>query len=405
MKPCYRLALASALALFISACSQPVDLSAPELEPQYGTANYDRANHVASNSSGFLYTLGSAVNSESPGDISYATSVLTRFDRSGKMIWSRNTDNVCEDNFRDYCGVKLFGLGVDDPGNSYTFTGTYRDEDYALITTASLRKYDAAGTLLWQRSVYGGNASDKSAMTTTPTGESYVAFTAYEYEAGYESATRVLRKYGPSGKLLWQVPLSITIPSDVAVSSSGNVYVAGADGLAKYSARGAHIWTRALKFESCCSGGPSLAISSANTIYLQGTMIDEKMASAFGTLFKYDAAGRQLWQRRGAKEDLFHHVSADSSGNAYVSGSVTKSTTSYDGDYLVRKYTPAGSVAWTSTVRLPDTWEIALGVTAYSSNEIYAVGTTDGKVNGKNFGNSDAFLLRLDGQGKRVWSR
>lgn len=50
---------ASALALFISACSQPADIQAPTLEPQFGTANDDRATFVAVNSAHtHVYTAG-----------------------------------------------------------------------------------------------------------------------------------------------------------------------------------------------------------------------------------------------------------------------------------------------------------------------------------------------------------
>lgn len=65
----------------------------------------------------------------------------------------------------------------------------------------------------------------------------------------------------------------------------------------------------------------------------------------------------------------------------------------------MRKYTPAGRAAWTSTAELNVTNK------RVNAGEIYAAGVTDGKVNGKNFGNDDASSLRLDSQGKRVWSR
>jgi len=74
-------------------------------------------------------------------------------------------------------------------------------------------------------------------------------------------------------------------------------------------------------------------------------------------------------------------------------------------DLFARKYTPSGSVAWTYQAHLPRTYETAYGVSARSREEVYVSGATDGKVNGENYGGEDAFLLRLDGQGRKVWSR
>jgi hypothetical protein len=91
-------------------------------------------------------------------------------------------------------------------------------------------------------------------------------------------------------------------------------------------------------------------------------------------------------------------ISADTSDNVYLAGSS-------NADLLVRKYTAAGTLSWSYQPRLAGTTENALNVVARTTGELYAVGTTDSKVNGTNKGDYDAFLFRLNGQGGKVWSR
>jgi len=46
------------LTLFISSCTQPEDLAAPALEPQFGTRGYDSVEDVAYSKAGYLYAVG-----------------------------------------------------------------------------------------------------------------------------------------------------------------------------------------------------------------------------------------------------------------------------------------------------------------------------------------------------------
>lgn len=130
-------------------------------------------------------------------------------------------------------------------------------------------------------------------------------------------------------------------------------------------------------------------------------------------LYRYDEGGALMWGR--TIPPLYYaetgDVTADENGNAYLTG-YTDPTDMYTDptgddtlDFFVRKYTPAGGVAWTYKPRLAYTNEQAYRVEARTNGEIYVVGSTDSKVNGRNFGLSDAFLIRLDGAGKKVWSR
>lgn len=66
---------------------------------------------------------------------------------------------------------------------------------------------------------------------------------------------------------------------------------------------------------------------------------------------------------------------------------------------------PSGSISWTYSSNLPNNFEFANDVSAADTGKVYLAGATDGKVNGRNNGGLDAFLLRLDSTGKKVWAR
>lgn len=131
--------------------------------------------------------------------------------------------------------------------------------------------------------------------------------------------------------------------------------------------------------------------------------------------------GSRVWERRGdfGSDETFDNlsydaatggISADTRGNVYLTGAFTiegdgAGSDGLDTDVLVRKYTPAGTVAYNRRFTDLLAGASGRGVAAMGGGELYVVGTTGGEVNGKNSGGIDAFLLRLNAQGQKVWER
>lgn len=99
-------------------------------------------------------------------------------------------------------------------------------------------------------------------------------------------------------------------------------------------------------------------------------------------------------------------VTADGSGNAYITGYTTGALvggSAGGADGFVRKYGPSGSVIWTKQFG-SDAFDYPEDLVAYNSGELYLTGITYGKLGPAHRGGTDAFLRRLDGSGRVVWT-
>ncbi len=73
---------------------------------------------------------------------------------------------------------------------------------------------------------------------------------------------------------------------------------------------------------------------------------------------------------------------------------------------FAQRYSPGGTKAWSYQLVIKSPSDALMtDVAAVSPSEVYVVGGTTAKVNGTNNGGYDGFVLRLNGQGQKVWSR
>lgn len=393
---------ASALALFISACSQvPTNLDAPVLAPQFGTAGTDAATVVASRAShSYIYVGGESFGTRSnreEDDI-----FLRRYNRDGSLAWERRSGQQGQVSGRQ-------NVGTDATGNAYIAWRTRTPFPQSPTEARPyLSKLNPAGRLLWRKDLGAGLGILPVALTVDAVGNAYL--TLVDYGDDYDQEGSYLRAYSPGGRLRWQREASRSLTlEDVTVADDGALYVTASDPsgrspLLRYNTDGALLWEVALPQEGL--NGVAVAVGGEAVYVGANTGSDIK-------LYRYNEDGALVWERTITPLDYAEtsDVTADEDGNAYLTG-YTDPTNMYDDpsgddtlDLFVRKYTPAGSIAWTYKPRLTDTNEQAYRVEARTSGEVYVVGSTDGRVNGNNFGLSDAFAVRLNGTGKKVWSR
>ena len=121
------------------------------------------------------------------------------------------------------------------------------------------------------------------------------------------------------------------------------------------------------------------------------------------------APGDTLWSRTVGTNafDVVQDAATDANGNLYVVGVTWGDMTGDykgEGDAFVLKLDPQGRILWR---RQPGSagYDEALGVAIDRSNNVYVVGQTEGAFAGLNKGDDDAFLLKYDTDGRLLWRR
>jgi hypothetical protein len=190
-----------------------------------------------------------------------------------------------------------------------------------------------------------------------------------------------------------------TFPADVAVDSSGYIYVNGDhDGpigespggydsyLTKYDSNGNKIWSR--------------QFGSAQLEETHGIAID----TVGSVMRKYDGAGNVLWTHQFGTSglDVANGAAADAAGNVFVTGAVHSIDSTTIADVFVRKYDSAGTLAWESFLGTTAE-DQGNKIAADGSGNVYVCGYTEGQFSSEAFGGDDAFLAKFRSDGVPLW--
>ncbi len=374
--------------LLLAACSQTPEEAAPDLSPQFGTALYDTASDVALNRSGYIFVVGSSYPGYGDGtrDPAATDGFLRRYDRDGRLIWARKVSGSLSEFVQ--------AVDTDAAGNSYIVWNASKRNDAGVFETQGyLSKYSASGTPLWTRTMASntqGSQFSSTLVAVDPLGGVYAA-------GGQRAGEHVLQKYSSSGTLLWEKRNDNFSPTGFAAASDGSLYLSDTD-LVKYSRSGGELWRK-----TGVTRSPGLlAVSGADDVYLlgQGDGFDDSFVT------KYTSSGTKLWQRGVEVATDGDYVGtngfdADAGGNLYIAGSFEEFPAEVD--IIVQKFDPEAKPVWLR--RIDADRDYANAVSTILGDGIYVAGETSGLVNGSSRGAHDAFLLRLNRFGSRVWSR
>ena len=245
-------------------------------------------------------------------------------------------------------------LTVDDAGNVYvtgSSVGSGTDYDFTTI------KYSSHGVAAWVSRYDGpGNGNDHShAIAVDGSGNVYV--TGYIETSGGRLDYATI-KYDPDGDTAWvrtyDGPESINDDDwseDIAVDSSGNVYVTGmidfydksaGGGLngfgdyctIKYYPNGDTAWVRAYDGPTDGDDGASaLALDASGNVYVTGHSTGDGTERDYVTI-RYDSDGEEAWVMRhdgpAGQYDDASDIAVDALGHVYVTGWVTVGGGYYD---------------------------------------------------------------------------
>ncbi len=229
-------------------------------------------------------------------------------------------------------------VAVDKDGNIYltgTFEGTAYFEQDTLVALGMhdvfLSKFDSTGQLLWSRKA-GGTAKDQSlALTVNSLGEVLIAgmFEGWMY-----------------------------LESDTLKSVDGSDLF-----LAKYSPKGALIWSRREGGKGF-DGGYDITCDMNNNVYLLGNYTNLPEDRAIGALErqkgnhifvgKYSHEGELIWVKptRGEGAVFGNSILVDAKENVYVSGEYygevifSKDTLPPSPGIMYAKYDKEGQITW-----------------------------------------------------------
>jgi hypothetical protein len=284
---------------------------------------------------------------------------------------------------------------------------------------------------------HGVKVGENTGSTTPPS----VAVEVSNRENG--SRVYVARGFGDSGEIGFsnQLPISIDIRWDViralegmsaeyslqlASDASGAAYVATTTRtesnavidlnviLSKYDHEGNQSWTRTFggtDWESLYSVG----VDQSGRVYLSGHIHSQGEGETRNPdcfLALYDASGSHLWTRliETPLLDVLCVTTSGPAGDFYVAG-VVEEGNSRGGrtDVFVSKYDPAGNQVWRREFGsgpgfLGD--DILTSIAVDPLEGVYVTGYTSGVMEGTtNQGGRDIFVVKVDRNGNRLWSR
>ncbi len=413
--------LVPALLFALAACSQtPIEPQTPDaaLVPQsFGSSGNDYGNDVTvQTSQGVVYAAGETYGSLNGTQQGNGDAFVRRYDREGGLVWGRQFGTAQYDTAQS--------VATDGSANAYVVGYTYGSLAGSRgQADAFIRKYNKSGSVVWTRQ-FGTSEYDYAyGVTTDSSGNAYVVGSTGGNLAATNSGSddAFIRKYNASGTALWTRQFTFsdyTVSQGVAVDGSGAVYVAGyTSGLdssgfvRKLSNAGSTVWTKVLDNGSdeyvmdITAKGAYIYVAG----FTYGTYASPNLGGSDAFVRRYNASGTNLWTRQFGSSgyDQARGIGVDSSGNAYVTGETDGAISGANAggsDIFARKYTSSGSVSWTKQFGT-SAYDAAGDVATYSPSESYLIGSTQGTLAGTNHGGYDAFLRRISGSnGNAVWT-
>jgi hypothetical protein len=292
---------------------------------------------------------------------------VRKYDAAGNALWTRQFGAG------PTAAASASGVAVDATGAVYVagwVQGALSGATPAGLGDAFVRKYDTAGNLEWTRQFGGPNHDQATTVKIDAAGDVYVAG-QIDQRSGDAGAT-VVRKYRPSGELLWTRTLGQPADETIAVTidAAGAMYMVG-------------------------NGFP------ADRAHDHGQGQAESNHAGEPFVRKYDASGTEVWTSRlpGGRTEVLTNLAVDSAGTVHVVGYTSRGMGQGNPDFRSVAFTRAfdGARGTPGAIRqFPSAgYTRGTAVAVGPSGDPYTVGWTQGAMPGATLnGPTDAFIAR-----------
>jgi len=310
---------------------------------QFGTAERDFAKGIAVDASGGIWVVGQTFGAL-PGQTSFGgwDAFVRRYDAAGNEGWTRQ--------FGTGGAEWVVDIALDAAGNAI-LVGSTRSSLPGQTTAgdydAYVRKYDPSGNELWTRQF--GTAGEDFAIDVAPDGAGNVVMVGdtagvLAGVAGAGALDAFVRRYDAAGTLLWTRQFgssSDDFALGVAVDGAGNAFVVGGtDGTLpgqassggsdaytrKYDPTGNTLWFHQFGTPGA-DEGEAVAVDPTGAAYLvgrtEGSLGEGGSAGGFDAYVqKVGPAGNPMWtiQFGSSADDYAQGVSLDGTGLPLLAG-------------------------------------------------------------------------------------
>lgn len=374
-----------------------------------GGPSVDGASSVSTDARGSVYMTG---NFTSPilnfGSYSLTKAGITgnsddifisKYDAAGNLLWAKTVSGIGIDNGKS--------VSTDASGNVY-ITGFFRSPDIAFDSTTLtnsrfgtddifIAKYDSAGNVLWAKAI-GGTSEDRGqCVSTDPYGNVYIT--------GYFTSPTIT--FGSTN-----------------LTNAGSIDIF----LTKYDSAGNVLWAKSV-------GGPNsdnsqgVSTDASGNVYITGsfhsrtiTFDSTTLTNAGIFIAKYDSSGNMLWAKSSAagnNTDIGQSISTDTRGNVYITGyfaspTITFSSTTLTNkgnmDIFIAKYDRSGNMLWAKSAGGPN-YDYGNCISTDTSGNVYITGSFHsrainfGPTTLTNAGSNDIFIVKYDTNGNVLWAK
>jgi hypothetical protein len=329
---------------------------------------------ITSDSNSNIYLAGYTNGSLDGNTLSGSNDLfVTKYNSSGVKQWTQQLGVSSKDTY-------AYGITIDSNSNVYltgVTTGGLDGNTLTGTTDLFVTKYNSSGVKQWTRQL-GVSSKDTFAygIATDSSNNIYLTGSTYGGLDG-NSQTGIndlfVIKYNDSGVKQWSQQKGVSgkevYALGIKIDSSNNFYVTGyttgnLDGntltgamdlfVTKYNSSGVKQWTQQLGVNSQYTYANSIAIDTANNVYVSG----------------------------------------------YTTGGLDGNTLTGTNDLFVTKYNSSGTKQWTQQLGVSGKFTYGYGIAIDSISDIYLTGYTNGGLAGNQLtGTSDLFVIKYNSSG------